>query len=42
MAIEDPNTPPPPLFVVVADAWVRDPVHVAPVGQHAIFFARSY
>lgn len=33
-----PNTPPP---VPVVAAEPRVPVHVAPVGQHAMFFALS-
>jgi len=37
-----PNTaPPPPSPVVVAVAMSREPVHVAPVGQHAMFLALS-
>lgn len=34
-----PMAPPPPLLPVVAAACVRVPVHVAPVGQQAMFFA---
>lgn len=43
VVVPAPNTPPPARLVpvVVADAMSRDPVHAAPVGQHAMFFARS-
>lgn len=38
VVVEVPNTTPPPPIVVPVAIWIV-PVHVAPMGQHAIFLA---
>lgn len=37
-----PNTPPPPPAAVPVPPCVTDPVHFAPMGQHAMLFELSF